>query len=676
MRFAIVLAVLLSHVPGAVASAPPPEWPRSLAVPDVPYLPQTEALCGGAALAMVLRYWGTVGVRPADFVAALSASGSGITTDRLRQLAEERGYRALALRGEPEEVRAQLEKGRPLIALTDAAPRGYHYVVLLAWANGRVLLHDPALGPFRVMPEAQWLRRWNASDRWALLVVPSTPQQSPSAPIQAAAEEDACASRVRPAIESADRGDLQSAKRDLAAAALACPDSSAPLRELAGLEFRVENWAAASALAERAVARNQDDALSWRLLATSRFLAGRTQAALDAWNRIGEPRLDIVKIDGLARTPFRAVYEFLGSEDDELLTAESLRWTERRVAALPTASGSRVSYRPLAGGRAELEVAIVERPTIDPLPALLLESAIRAFTDHATTLSLANLTATGDGARGFWRWQPNRPQVSFAASAPRALGLPGIVSAEVLWDEQSYSTASEGSPRVLIRESRRRASLSAFDWWRADTKLGVTLAVDEWSGRGRSLSISGSVDQRFAGDRVSFGGSLSGWGSGAGRPFYSGALSLKARSHVAGDQPRLRLDLSYEVASAGAPLALWPGAGTGLGRDLLLRAHPLLRDGVVDGPGFGREMLRGGVEGEAPGVRLGPLRLSPAFFVDSARVLAPLAGVSSRQTFVDLGAGLRVRIASRRSTLRADVATPWGSVRPRFSVGWQAEWPD
>jgi tetratricopeptide (TPR) repeat protein len=628
---------------------------------------------------MVLRYWGTVGVRPTDFAAALSTLGRGITTDTLRQLAEERGYRALALRGEPQEAMAQLDKGRPLIALTDAGPRGYHYVVLLAWANRRVLFHDPARGPFRVMPEAEWLRRWNASDRWALLILPNTPPEATAQrPLQAAAEADACASYVRPAIESADRGDLQSAKRDLAAAAEACPESSAPLRELAGLEFRLENWAGASALAERAVARNRDDALSWRLLATSRFLAGRPEAALDAWNRIGEPRLDIVKIDGLARTPFRTVYDSLGSDDDELLTPQSLRWTERRVAALPAASGSRVSYRPLPGGRAELEVAIVERPTIDPLPPLLLESAIRAFTDHAVALSLANLTATGDHARAFWRWQPNRPQVSFAASAPRALGLPGIVTAELLWDEQSYRAPAEARESDLIRERRRRASLSLDDWWRADSKLGVTLAVDEWSERGRSLSISGSVDQRFAGDRVSIRGRVSGWGPWrSGRPFYSGSLRFSARSRVTdGERPQLRLDLAYEAASARAPLALWPGAGTGLGRDLLLRAHPLVRDGIVDGRCFGREILRAGVEGEAPAVRLGPVRLSPALFVDSVRVLAPLPGVSSRQTFVDLGAGLRVRIAGRRSTLRADIAIPWGSVRPRLSVGWQAQWPE
>ena len=351
---------------------------------------------------------------------------------------------------------AQLAEGRPLIALADAGRRSYHYVVLLAWANGRVLLHDPALGPFRVVPEAEWLRRWNASGRWALLVVPDadatdadadadathTREDATPPPFDAPEAEDGCAPRVRAAIESADQGDLPSARRGLAAAAGLCPDSSAPLREMAGLELRLENWAGAAALAERAVSRNPGDALAWRLLATSLFLGGRQEAALGAWNRVAEPRLDIVRIDGLERTPFRTVYDSLGRQDDELLTPRTLRWTERRVAALPGASGSRVSFRPLPGGRAELEVAVVERPTIDPLPSLLLESTIRAFTDHAVSVSLANLTAAGDSVRAFWRWQPNRPQLSLAASAPRALGLPGIVTTELLWDEQSYSPAS------------------------------------------------------------------------------------------------------------------------------------------------------------------------------------------------------------------------------------------
>ncbi len=676
VRFSVMLAA--SVLPAvATASTPALEEHRRLSIPEVPYLSQTASLCGGAALAMVLRYWGEVGVRPEEFASSLPASGRGITTETLRRLAEARGYRALALRAEPAETVAQLGKGRPLIALAAAGKRGYHYVVLLAWANRQVLLHDPARGPFRVVPEAEWQRRWNASGRWALLILPFSRQEPARPGADGAAEGgDPCAALVRPAIEKADQGDLESAERDLAAAAELCPDSSTPLRERAGLELRLENWAGAADLAERAVARDPDDVLSWRILATSRFLEGKPEAALHAWNRVGEPKLDLVRIDGLTRTPFRTVYDYVGREVDEVMTPESLRRTQRRVAALPAASGSRVSYRPLPGGRAQLEVAIVERPTIDPLPALVLESAARALTDHAVQVNLANLTATGDGSRVFWRWQPNRPQVSLAASAPRAMGLPGIVTAEVVWDEQSYRSGAGGG--MLVRETRKRASLSVEEWWRPDSKAELTLAVDEWKHRGRFLSIAGGVDQRLSGDRVAVGGRLAGWAPlRSGPPFYAGSLWIRARSGAATTrQPVLRLDLSFEAASARAPFALWSGAGTGLGRDPLLRAHPLLRDGIIDGPCFGRQILRGGVEGEGPVALLGPFALSAALFVDSARALAPLPGVSSRQTFVDVGAGLRLRLPGRHAALRADVATPWGAFRPRLSVGWQAQWPE
>ena len=640
-------------------------------------MPQTASLCGGAALAMVLRYWGEVGVRPEDFAAALSVSGKGITTDALRRLAEARGYRAVAFRAERSEAIAQLDQGRPLIALVASGKREYHYVVLLAWANGNVLVHDPAVAPFRVIPEAEWERRWSASGRWALLILP--PERP--GPAKAAVEEeagagDACANPVKSAVEKADRGDLESAQRELAAAAELCPESSVPLRESAGLELRRRNWARAAELAQRAVARNPDDALSWRLLATSRFLEGKPEAALQAWNRIGEPTLDLVRIDGLERTPFRSVYDYLGGGDEEVLTPESLRQAERRAAALPASSGSRVSYRPVPGGRAELEVAVVERPTVDPLPALLVESAARAFVDHAAALDLANVTASGDASRLFWRWQPNRPQFAFTTSAPRALGLPGIVTAQVLWDEQTYASAAPG-PGALVRETRKRAALSLQDWRWADSKLELGVAVDEWNDHDRALSIAGGVDHRLAGDRVAVGGRLAGWAPlQSGAPFYAGSLFVKARSGAAGARrPALRLDLALEGASALAPLALWPGAGTGLGRDLLLRAHPLVRDGIIDGACFGRRILSAVVEGESPRVSWGPLALTAALFVDAARVLTPAPG-SPPQTFVDVGAGLRLRLPGRRSTLRADIATPWGSARPRLSVGWQAQWPE
>ena len=380
-----------------------------------------------------------------------------------------------------------------------------------------------------------------------------------------------------------------------------------------------------------------------------------------------------MRIEGLARTPFRTVYDYLGGDDgDELLTPSALRRAQRRLAALPAAGASRVSYRPVQGGRVELEAAIAERPMLEPLRPWLLESAARALVDHAVALDLANLSSSGDAARVFWRWQPNRPQLAFAAASPRALGLPGVVTAQVLWDEQWYRLL-DGAP---LRETRRGASLSLQDWWWADSSAALTLGVDEWSGRGRSVSVAGAVEHRAFEDKVALGGRLAGWAVRSGAPFYAGSLWARARTRpVAAGAPQLRVDVQVDAASAKAPLALWSGAGTGLGRDLLLRAHPLLSDGVVDGACFGRQVLRAGAEADAGLAVVGPLVLRAAVFVDAARVLAPAPGLFARRTFVDVGTGLRLRLPGRRSTLRADVATPWGALHPQLSVGWQAVWP-
>src|SRR5262249_44316518 len=160
----------------------------------------------------------------------------------------------------------------------------------------------------------------------ALLVLPPTARRSrPDSPVPAASDDGPCAARVKAALARADDGDLDFARRELARAASLCPASSSPLREAAGLEFRLERWPEAAQLGGRAGARDSRDLLAWRPLATSRFLEGKPEAALEAWNEVGEPRLDLVRIDGLARTPFRTVYDYLGGDDGaEILTPAAL----------------------------------------------------------------------------------------------------------------------------------------------------------------------------------------------------------------------------------------------------------------------------------------------------------------------------------------------------------------
>ena len=66
---------------------------------DVPYVAQSEALCGGAASAMVLRYWGARGVDAEEFVSLLNPRRDGIETGVLVDALVGRGWRAFAFHG-------------------------------------------------------------------------------------------------------------------------------------------------------------------------------------------------------------------------------------------------------------------------------------------------------------------------------------------------------------------------------------------------------------------------------------------------------------------------------------------------------------------------------------------------------------------------------------------------
>src|SRR5438034_1011692 len=48
---------------------------------DVPYVPQTEALCGGAAAAMVLRYWGDAHAGVQEFASIVDARAVGVSLE-------------------------------------------------------------------------------------------------------------------------------------------------------------------------------------------------------------------------------------------------------------------------------------------------------------------------------------------------------------------------------------------------------------------------------------------------------------------------------------------------------------------------------------------------------------------------------------------------------------------
>ena len=622
-----------------------------LTVPDVPFVAQPESLCGGAALAMVLRYWGERDAAAEQFAKGLSADRRGISPEALALLAEERGYRTIRFQGEPGSVRTQLDRGWPVIALRSSGAGRYHYVVLLAWRGGSVLLHDPSEGPFRVVEEKEWLRASGAAQAWAVLVLPSVGTANTGGTL--AADE--------PVPEGEGPRD---------AAPLEPERAARPWREQASLAFRQESWLEAAQLATRALEPDPNDAATRRLLATSLYLAGRRDDALGAWNALGEPRVSDLRLEGLVASRYRDVYDLLALPPGTLLDLPRLERARRRLHALPAVQAARITYRPTGGGSTEVQAHVLERPAFPRPSRLLLDSGLRSLESGAIAGSARGLTARGDSWAIGFSWREVRSELGLSASAPGALGLPGLVSTSVLIDAQSYAT-----PGHFLREQHRGAALAFGHWWTANLRTEMRTGYDHWSGFGSHLSLGLDVDRRAWTDRLSLRAATFAWLPLEGTaPFLSGSLQLAGRTTASPGRFALRGELSYDFTAARAPRGIWPGAGTGQGRGRLLRAHPLLDDGVLSGPAFGPALLRAGVEGEAHLVTLAGVRLSAALFADSARVADPAARAA--RSFVDIGSGLRLHLPGGRTSLRLDAALPATGGKPQLSFGVMGAWPN
>src|SRR5205809_4174542 len=97
---------------------------------SVPYLPQTDALCGGAAAAMVFRYWGDVHADVEQFTPLVDKRAGGIADDVLVRAIGERGWRTNIVPGSIDQLNEQIERGHPVVILVAGRGLLNHYLVV------------------------------------------------------------------------------------------------------------------------------------------------------------------------------------------------------------------------------------------------------------------------------------------------------------------------------------------------------------------------------------------------------------------------------------------------------------------------------------------------------------------------------------------------------------------
>jgi hypothetical protein len=193
--------------------------------------------------------------------------------------------------------------------------------------------------------------------------------------------------------------------------------------------------------------------------------------------------------------------------------------------------------------------------------------------------------------------------------------------------------------------------------------------VIRWDGAGTSGLIGGGVQIAPLDDRWSLSLQTNG---AAGTPtFVTTTASVRWKVPLS---PHWLAAGAATVghATTGALPDVWDGAGTGQGRPLLLRAHPVLVDDRLAGPVFGRTVAQTTVEVQRD-LSTRPLwSIGIAGFADAAQARRRADG-SHSPLHVDVGIGLRVRLGPGGEILRVDVARGLRDGEMAVSVGWSPE---
>lgn len=659
---------------------------------NVPYLAQTGALCGGAAAAMIFRYWGDRHADVQQFAPLVDRKAGGIADDVLIDAIRQRQWQAFQLNASLDTVRDRLSKGQPLILLLEDRRGRYHYVVAVGADEEHVYVHDPAWGPSRRFTIEQFQRAWKPSNFWALLVLPGSPSadgheppglnttaalttsgseglQTSGAGLKPSATGDGrCDQLLDEAVAEIGRRGLASADDLLDAVRALCPDASRPMGELAAVRFAERRWREAEALAEDAVRRDPANQYAWDVLGSSRFMQDDSYGALDAWNRIGKPRLDSVDITGLTHTRYALVAQALALTPNTLLSPDQLRFAARRLEQLPTRVSARIGFRPEADGFARVDVALVERPA-RPNGALEWTAAgVQTMVDREATAIVPGRTGQGEVWTASARWWVERPRIAMTFTAPRVERLPGVWRVEAAWDAQHYRTAGGAAS---IREERTHGAVAVTDWMTANLRYDITAGLDSWNGHRRTASIGGLLERRLLNDRVALSGSAHAWVPvSVERGFLSSTATASFRSSTATRGFVHLARVGIESVTTDTPLAIWPGAGEGHARRALLRAHPLLREGIVAGPAFGRRLASATVETQRWFDRPSLVGVGLGAFADAAHAAERRPDATGAPFQIDAGVGLRVRLPGREGTLRVDYGRGLRDGSNALTIGW------
>ncbi|MGA2483267.1 MAG: tetratricopeptide repeat protein [Candidatus Acidiferrales bacterium] len=189
------------------------------------------------------------------------------------------------------------------------------------------------------------------------------------------------------------------------------------LLELAGVDYKQKDFAAAKRNLHAALRLDPEDAYAHDFLATLYFLEGNLEAALKYWNPIGQPRLASVSFSPPSPLSPALQDRVLAFNVPAVLQRSALLTTQARLANLNVFTGNRIELTPQEKGGYD---AVVRAPELAGWNDGILIGSIsllRGLPYETIYPEFYNLRGTGTNVLSLARWddQKRRFWVSFSS---------------------------------------------------------------------------------------------------------------------------------------------------------------------------------------------------------------------------------------------------------------------